>query len=236
MTLTVQTPRWLDNYAPGYIGFSYRTDSPILSPGIAYFTRWDRLSSIRVTHSFIVSGPDHCLEALPGGVRESSLQARFEDPNLAVFFRKPVRYSLDLGCAICRSARAQIGVAYDYRLIAGQALVNTWLFHRCLSRSAEIRTLEWFDNATAFICSELAAFSLDAQPELHDLGCLADPHCAVSPQILFEDPALFQPWKSQTPHRALRSGVGDEAPRSEPSAGAQQALPGTVPPAQVPGS
>ena len=199
MQLSILEPAWLDNYAPGYIGFQYDVDGLTgeLDAGIAYFTRWDRLSSIKVAHTFVVSSQFECVEAIGSGVQVSPLLPRFKDPTIAVFFRKPRYYSLDLGCAISRAARAQIGAPYDRRLIAGQALVNGWLPHLLLPECAEIKVLSWFRTPGAFVCCGLAAYAMQPQTELHNLGCLRRPFWSINPQLLFEDDQVFEPWKSQ---------------------------------------
>ena len=45
-----------------------------------------------------------------------------------------------------------------------------------------------------WICSELTAYALDEQPEYHDQGILKRPNATISPQELFEDSVIFEPW------------------------------------------
>ena len=56
------TPVYGDNYNKGYIGFTYQKKS-IVSIGIAFITRWARLSHIKVSHAFVVTDENECVEA-----------------------------------------------------------------------------------------------------------------------------------------------------------------------------
>lgn len=195
------TPRWLDNYAPGYIGFSFNTRAP-LSYGISYFQRWVRMSDIRVSHTFVVSGEDSCIEAVAGGVREGPLGYYFNDPYIRVFFREPRDYTADMGRRISSTAASLKGKRYDTRLIAGHLAANLWLLRRALAKDHHPKVERWLlaraNDPDAYVCSEVAAFALDCQWELCDVGCLKDPHELITPQRLFEDAEVFKEWK----HRA----------------------------------
>jgi hypothetical protein len=201
MMLTTISPVWMKNYAPGYIGFQYWDDS-ILSKGIAYFERWERLSLIKVSHCFVVSGEHECIEALGRGVVTSPLTERFDAPHCAVFFRQPVGWDLDLGLRIVDEARAQLGKGYDYTLVAGHLVTDSWVVNRILSKhtaeSFKAWVLKHANGKGTFDCSELSAYCLDSQPELKDRGCLANPDYWIEPQELFEDNMVFQVWKNQT--------------------------------------
>ena len=45
-----------------------------------------------------------------------------------------------------------------------------------------------------WICSELAAYCLEQQPEYAGKGVLARPVDTIDPQQLFEDQVIFTPW------------------------------------------
>jgi hypothetical protein len=78
------------NYNKGYIGFTYDGTHPV-GQGIAYFTKWDKMSNISATHALIVTGENTCIEANAGTnmVEENPLQPYFEPSNCQIFFRKP---------------------------------------------------------------------------------------------------------------------------------------------------
>jgi hypothetical protein len=99
MIPVILAPSYGDNYDLGYIGFtSPVTQQDVISVGIAYFEGYDRLIDIAVTHVFIVTGENTCIEALMGkGVVEDPLQPYFDDPKTHIFFRKPADYTKEIG-------------------------------------------------------------------------------------------------------------------------------------------
>lgn len=199
MSLEIRSvvPKFEDNYDVGWIGFQF-TDNSFVSNGIAWFERWDRLGDIRVSHCFVVSGYNKCIEALAHGVTESTLEERFADPHVHVFFRVPLTWDQKLGESIVASAREHLGHKYGYALIVAHFLASTLIGrlvnkltggwpNRLMTRICNGRLSE--------ICSELMALAMQAQPRLSTLGCLARPAREVRPQVLFEDGLVFQPWK-----------------------------------------
>ena len=195
-----ERPVFGENYKVGYIGFTHRIADP-LAEGIAHFTRWSRLSDIRVSHVFIVTGEWECVEATPKkGVSENDLTRYFKDPRTRVFFRKPRKLDAPLGRRIAETARAQVGTKYDHLLVAAQFLEGSFL--RRWLRAAFRESPEHFLGRLAnrderWICSELAAFCLDSQAEYADRGILAKPHYAVDPQEFFEDQEIFAAWDQE---------------------------------------
>ena len=176
------------------MGFTYHSNE-WLSYGIAYFERGDNPDWIPVTHTFVCSGPDQCVEALGRGIVESDLDKYFKDPKCRIFFRRPKGWSAELGMFIVSAARRHIGDKYGYALILADALDNTlwglainWLTAGLLSRWLGKR----LDRPHAEICSELVADALQAQPELQGIGCLKRPAWAITPQMLFEDDFVFE--------------------------------------------
>ncbi|MEI6277906.1 MAG: hypothetical protein WCQ16_00825 [Verrucomicrobiae bacterium] len=200
--LSVQSlaPEFGENYKPGYIGFTH-TGSSLLSTGIAYFTRWSRLSDIHVSHALIVTGENECVEALGGkGVVKSPLAGYFNDQKTQVFFRKPRKCTPALGQRIAETALAQVGTKYDNLLIAAQMLEGSFLRRWMMSHFHEspdhfVGRLLNRDNR--WICSELAAYCLDCQPEYAGKGVLANPNYAINPQELFEDQEIFANWRTE---------------------------------------
>ena len=82
-------PRFGTNYRPGYIGFTFPTRPGHISEGITWLTRWDRMSDIKVSHTFLVVGLNTCIEAELGrGVTARPLTDYFGG-SYHVYFRKP---------------------------------------------------------------------------------------------------------------------------------------------------
>jgi hypothetical protein len=193
-----QEPVYGKNYDKGYIGFSYASDR-FISRGIAYFTRLHRLGDVKVSHTFIVSGENECIEALVReGVQRSSLTAYFENPEYQVFFRKPRDLTADIANAIVAAAETQLGTKYDTALFFSQAVSGSWLgrvLKRAFGSKPDKMLSALMNNDNRWICSELVAYVLDRQPQYHDKGILKDPHETIDPQELFEDTEIFEPWK-----------------------------------------
>jgi hypothetical protein len=192
-------PEYGSNYGKGYIGFTY-SDSNVISKGIAYFTRWARMSQIRVSHALIVTDENECIEAhMNGGVQKSTLSKYFDDPHCQIFFRKPVDLLPAVADAIVESAESQLGCTYDIGLIAGHALPNTFVgrvIERRFGGSFESLLCKFLNHDNQWICSELASFCLDQQHSYHDTGILKANVETISPQELFEDPFVFEAWKN----------------------------------------
>lgn len=202
-------PNWGVNYDVGYIGFTSRTDD-LVAAGIAWFERFQEVAGsgvegrgaptgIVVEHALVVTGPDQCVEAHAGtGVQKSTLSKYWNDPHCRLFFRKPRKWSKILGEDIAISAQRHIGEKYGYGLILADALANTYAGHvlNVWLRNWPNRLFcKLWDRAGTEVCSELAAKAL--QENVRNVGCLNQPARMIIPQELFEDPFIFEPWKSQ---------------------------------------
>lgn len=194
---TSRTPEFGTNYDRGYIGFGYGRRN-IVCKGIAYFTRWDRLHDVKVSHALIVTGPDSCIEArFRGGVQESPLQPYFDDPEYQIFFRKPRHLERPVADRIINVATTQLGCKYETMLLATQALSGSFLgrlVHRAFGDRPDLLLSSLVNCDTRWVCSELVAYALDQQHEYQDLGILKDPPETINPQELFEDDEVFTPW------------------------------------------
>lgn len=188
-----QEPRWGINYHRGFAGFTYRAGAPI-SNGIAYFTRWDNASGLCVSHALVITGPDECIEAQPGGVVRSSLRKYFDDPKCAFFVRKPVCYNAIMAEDIVAGAEAQLGEKYGYSLILAHAIGGS-LLGKTLSAVTAGRSydllIRLLDSEKESICSEVLAEALKNSPYLRYLGCLRKRSAGLSPQRIFEDRELW---------------------------------------------
>ena len=201
MQVTSIKPKYRDNYNVGYIGFTFR-DKNIISEGIAYFTRWERMSDIKVSHALIVTGKNKCIEAIPEGVVETDLSSYFNDPHTQIFFRKPAGYDEVLGKRIAAAIKNQVGKKYDKWLIAANMLHGSFLgrwVNTMFQGKPDLYVSKLLNDKDKWICSELAAFAMDSQPEFTDKGILEKPDFTIDPQELFEDQTIFTPWHKTRP-------------------------------------
>ena len=194
------TPEFHKTHDVGYIGFTYFNES-FVSKGIAYFTRWSKLSEITVSHALVVTGENECIEARADDnlVTKSALTRYFDEPKCSIFFRKPRSWTEDIGRRIAQTALAQEGAGYDYGLIVSDLVKGSFLGHLiagCFKGQKEDVLTKLLNNDRRWICSELAAYALDEQPEYHDKGILNKEADTITPQELFEDGTVFEPWTS----------------------------------------
>lgn len=191
-------PAYGDNYQMGYIGFIHHFEPGFVSKGIAYFQGPPAYGDIRVTHALVVVGDNTCVEANPSGVEESSLSKYFDDETLAIVFRKPRNWHPSMGQLIADEARTHIGDKYAYSLIVAQALAKSKL-GRLLNNWFKNKPDSWvskfLDKGNIQYCSELAAKSLKAVPELRNQGILQADARTIDVQELFGSKAVFEDWK-----------------------------------------
>ena len=189
-----------ENYDIGYIGFTFY-DASIVSEGIAYFTRWSKMSDITVSHAFIVTDENECVEALAEKdvVAVSPLMDKYvNDPRCALYMRKPLGWTANIGKRIATVAASEVGCKYDYDLIASDAVNGSFLgelINKAFNGNPDHILCKLLNKDKRWICSELAAYSLDSQPEYHDKGILRKGCDTITPQELFEDGTIFVPWK-----------------------------------------
>lgn len=194
-----RSPVYEVNYNKGYIGFTYTNDN-IIAKGIAYFTRWARMGDIRVAHALIVTGEDQCIEAdaSKNCVTEGTLQHYFDDPHCQIFFRKPKNLTSKIAKKIVDLAKEKKGEKYDFKSIITHAISGSFAgrcLHHLLRGKFENELSEILNAPKKWICSELAAYVLDEQDEYKDKGILKQPNATISPQELFGDSEIFEPWK-----------------------------------------
>ena len=203
-TVVSVKPEYGVNYSKGYLGFTF-TDGSFISAGIAWFTKWDRgtnpdVPRIPLSHVFIVSGENECIEATMPEVMRSPLTKYFDAPHTHVVFRKPVGLDDDIATRIVAVAEERIGCGYGYSLIVGHALANS-LFGKLLgviTGGWSSRAMEnLFDNRHQYICSELGSTALNEQPEYAGKGVLAHPPYTINPEALFNTKDVFDPWATR---------------------------------------
>lgn len=201
LSYVTDTPAYGVNYDTGYTGFVSHRAATAVSQGIAWFTRFDQLSDIRVSHVFTVTGPDTCVEAhMRGGIQESKLSTYFNNPDLLVFFRKPVGLNETAADIIRTAVMQHVGEGYDRKLLLAHA-ANGSFFGRLaglLTNGKADAFITWLlDNPDRWICSEYAAWALAKVPRLYGRGVLRYPAASINPQELFEDDITYEPWKRQ---------------------------------------
>lgn len=196
IAISIQEPQWGVNYGPGFNCFTVRRGD-FVSRGIQWFTRWEDVANIPVSHTFPVCGPDYTIEAFGNGVHPGTLSAYLDDPNVALLVRRPRGWDPDLGARMVAEAKRHIGRGYDYKLIAGMAVSNMfvgkgldWLTHGRFSELVD----KWADTRSREICSEMMALVDQAMPELARLGILANKKAwQIDPAGLFNSEAVFEP-------------------------------------------
>src|SRR4051794_20755476 len=107
-------PAFGRDFGVGWVGFVYSPS--MLSTAIAVLTMPDRRSGVTITHAFVVTGPDECVEAnLPDGVVANKLGEGYLDrDDRLVIFRKPRGLTPEAGERIAARARSQVGARFDY--------------------------------------------------------------------------------------------------------------------------
>jgi hypothetical protein len=204
-----ERPAFGKDFGLGWVGFVY-CPGRLLSGGIAYLTRRAKKNAVTVSHAFLVTGPNECIEAnLPVGVVTSDLAKDYLDrDDLVVLFRKPLGLTSAIARRVVSSARAQVGAKFDVGGIAAEGMHGTFLGHLITSLFGDkprelIAGLLHQDGR--WVCSELVAYCLRQVPRYRERGVLVRPPGTVSPQELLEDSALFEPSPSAASRRAPRS-------------------------------
>lgn len=195
------SPIYGENYNRGYIGFTYHNNN-VVAKGIVHFTHWQCMSDIYATHALIVTGENSCIEAdaSQNCVRTGTLDHYFEEEHCQIFFRKPKGLTAAIADRIVQVIKPEIGKLYDFKLILTQATSGSFaghLYDTLLQGKFENWLAQFLNERDKWICSELAAYALDEQPEYKDQGILKRPNATISPQELFEDETIFEPWKDK---------------------------------------
>lgn len=212
MTETVSvSPQFGVNYRVGDIGFTF-TDNSFVSMGIAWFTKWDQgtnpdVPNIPVSHVFVVSGENECIEATLPKVKRTPLDYYFEKNHTHVFFRRPVGLTDEIGDRIVAAAATKVGLRYGTVQLVGHAIAGSipgkvlgFLSFGLFTKIAKSA----FEKKSQFICSELGAYALDEQPEYHDKGVLSEPTHSINPVRLFNTTEVFKPWTTRVDGHVLK--------------------------------
>lgn len=191
-------PSYGVNYSLGYIGFIHHLDPGLVSSGIAYFQGAPEPGDISVTHALVVTGDGVCSEAQASGVKEAPLDEYFNDPKVALVFRKPRGWHVGMGEIIAQDARSRDGEKYAYSLILAQALAKSKLgrlLNRWFQDKPDALVSRLLDFGNMEYCSEHAAKALQAVESLRNQGILSKPARTIDVQELFGSRAVFEDWK-----------------------------------------
>lgn len=219
ITINQVQPEFGVNYRAGDIG--WKTDKSDLAAAIAYGERWEHKDGYPiVTHAFVVASATTVIEAGPDGVKENPF-TYLSDPGCSVYIRS---VKINNAQRVADAARKYIGTPYNFGLLAMDAANDTILGHLLSPRIHN--WLCKLCDGHGFICSELAAATLNDLPELRGLGILGTPLDTIDPQALIQSDDLFAPFidafvpqtpaRTQTGAESLSSSV--EAAPSAPSA------------------
>lgn len=189
-------PVWLQNYKPGYVGFVSRLNN-VVSLGIGLLQKESDVKGIKVSHTFMVVDRDVCIEASSRGVIFTNITKYFSNPEVLVMFKKPRLYDKEQVHKVFIPYAAGIvadKVGYDYLLLFGQVL-DSFVTHK-----GKRRVMPEHENPirckSRMICSQLIARILKTGHLYKVLGVLAQwAESRITPQMLFEDRALFEPWE-----------------------------------------
>ena len=193
--IPAKAPKWTQNYHFGWIGFVHHHSR--LAEAIAWMTRWWRgPKQPFVSHVFIVSSQNTCLEAINAGVKETNLAQYFNHPRCTVYLRQPRGWTFQQGAAIVKEAAKYRDYDYDFALLGADAIsysiIGKILNDLCGDALDNLLT-RIADDPRKMICDKLAVLAMQSRPELRSIGTLALPARENNPQRLFADDAIFEP-------------------------------------------
>lgn len=189
-------PVYGKDYDRGWIGFNHA--GSWFSAGIAHVEQWKQVSDVTISHVFVVTGDDECVEAAyPKGVVRSKLSVEYwPKSDRYVVFRKPKGLTPEIADRIITTAEAELGAGFDFHTTANLALQKDfigWIINR-LTDDAANRAVDYLiEDDNAWLCSALGAYCLKSQPEYDGVGILRNRPGMITPQELFEDDDLFEP-------------------------------------------
>jgi len=190
-------PQFGTDFDLGWVGFVH--SHSLLSQSIAFVTRRDREGDTIITHNFLVTGPDECVEAnLPDGVVTNTLGKSYLDRDeLLVLFRKPRDLTPAIAQRVVKRTRAQVGAKFDYGTFVAEGLNGTFLGY-LLDTLFQGKSEEWISatlhQKDRWVCSELIAYCFREEPKFRDRGILTSPPGTITPQAMFEDDVFFEPF------------------------------------------
>ncbi len=181
-------PKWNVNYRAGQIYCCYKIGHPV-SMGISYFSyksggtpEFEKVSHVGVCVDSI-SG----ISAQPHGIDYEDLNKIFCDPKKRIFFIEPVLLDTLGHKPLTEGMKKRIGEKYDWKLITGFWIVNSWLGSK-LSDNFKAKILKTFNIENRSVCSEVIA------DELYKNGYCSDSNKFKTPRQIIECNCI-KPWK-----------------------------------------
>jgi len=164
------------NYRSGQIYLTYDIGNAI-SIGISWFEyKSGGTPDIeKVSHCGVVISERFGVSAQPRGVDLENLIDIFNDPHRRIVFIEPVLLDTLGALALTQGMYSRIGTKYDWRLIAGFGIVNSWL-GRKLPERVQKEILRWFDCKGRVVCSEVIC------QELYKGGYCTDSNTRKTPE------------------------------------------------------
>jgi hypothetical protein len=189
-------PVYGKDYDRGWIGFNHT--ARVTTRIIASAGQYEAKSGIPVSHVFIVTGEDTCVEAEAGkGVLTNSLTSQyFEEPSRYVVFRKPRGLTPQIADRICELAEAKVGSKFDHGVFVAHAINDHfvgWILNKLTADGMRRLSDDLFNDPEKWICSELGVYVLNQFPEYEGIGSLSLRPGLVTPQELFENDEVFEP-------------------------------------------
>jgi hypothetical protein len=195
-------PQYGKNYDKGWIGFTFDKTSPV-SKAIALATKYKNKTGIKISHALVVVGEGQCVEASANNkkVISSDLSKYFDDPNQVIIFQKPKELTVEDAETIAQTAISCIDMPYEFKQLGSHGVCSLPVVRRINEGTFNIIPglfAMLLDNKNAFICSELAAYSLKSAKswKYHNKGILRRPTCRFNPQELFEDKTIFEDYST----------------------------------------
>lgn len=172
-------PKFKANYDIGDIYFT-RVRGDFISDGIAYFEygfsgeEVDEWTHCGVCVSETVGIGAH----LVGGIQEEDLGKMFKDRRTRITFMRPVLFRYKNPNDLVSVMVRRLGEKYDWNLIVGLLIVNSWFGKRYLSDRIKKEILRIFNASGRAICSEVLA------EELYHVGLCFDSFFRKTPAEL----------------------------------------------------
>lgn len=178
------------NYRAGQIYCCYEIGSTI-SGGISWFSykTGDTPELEKISHVGVCIGEGRGVSAQPQGIDIENLNNIFNDPKRRIFFVEPVLLDTLGAEPLVQGIINRIGEKYDWKLILGFGIVNSW-FGKMLSDRIKAEILRIFNCKGRAVCSEVLA------QELYNKGYCKDKNTIKLPREIVEC-GCVKKWKRE---------------------------------------
>lgn len=177
------------NYKAGQIYCCYTIGHPV-SLGISHFSYKDSDTPDfeKISHVGVCVNAQQGISAQPHGVDYEDLISIFDDPKRRIFFIEPKLLDLYGAEPLIRGMENHLGEKYDWKLIAGFGIVNSYISRWFFTENFKNRILNRFDNEHKKVCSEVVS------KVLYEKGYCTKETCTKVPRELAEC-SCIKPWK-----------------------------------------